>query len=51
MEEEQDEETADERKSKTTISETDASLFAEGDVILSFQGPFLKLKNWALNIP
>ena len=33
VEEEHDEETEDEKEEKTTLSETDASLFAEGDVI------------------
>lgn len=33
VEEEQDEETADKKEEQTTLSKTDASLFAEGDVI------------------
>ena len=33
VEEEQDEETADEKEEQTTLSEADAAIFAEGDVI------------------
>ena len=44
--EEQDEETADEKEEQTTLSETDASLFAEGDVIA-----ILEIKELGIKYP
>lgn len=46
LEEEQDEETADEKEEQTTLSETDASLFAEGDVIA-----ILEIKELGIKYP
>ena len=46
VEEEQDEETADEKEEQTTLSETDASLFAEGDVIA-----ILEIKELGIKYP
>ena len=46
VEEEQDEETADEKEEQTTLSETDASLFAEGNVIA-----ILEIKELGIKYP